>query len=224
MFTFHTYSIWGLFLTSHKNRMFAKCPDELSGNCLVVLTFQISASKVNYWEFKFALINSSHKLFTFLTPSNVLWCLEWLKHFHFRWHLIKLPVYLFHNCIYPISMRVGWKVHMLTKNELSNSNENWHRWDSTFPDTNCIVSFQINPHWISNSGLLKVLLETFCERPEKLTKGVLFHQDNASCTQVCGCNDCCAWMWLSTGWSASIFLFSDLAPSDYFLFPNMKKH
>ena len=42
------------------------------------------------------------------------------------------------------------------------------------------------------------------------------------CTQVCGCNGCCAWLWLWTGWSPSIF-YPDLAPSDYFLFPNMKK-
>ena len=57
--------------------------------------------------------------------------------------------------------RVGWKVHRLTKKELCNSNETWHVLNSTFPDTNCIVSFQINPHWISNSGLWKVVLETF---------------------------------------------------------------
>ena len=34
------------------------------------------------------------------------------------------------------------------------SNETWHALNSTFPDTNCIVSFQIFPYWIlSNSGM-----------------------------------------------------------------------
>ena len=52
-------------------------------------------------------------------------------------------------------------------------------WPSTFPGTNCMISFQINPHWIlSNSGLWKAVLETFCEWPGKLMKGVRFHQDN----------------------------------------------
>ena len=56
---------------------------------------------------------------------------------------------------------VGWKVHRLTKKELCHSTETWHVLNSTFPDTNCIVSFQVNPHWISISGLWKVVLETF---------------------------------------------------------------
>ena len=54
----------------------------------------------------------------------------------------------------------------------------WLTLNPTFPETKCIVSFQRNPHRISNSGLWKVVLETFRERPGKLTKGVLFHQDN----------------------------------------------
>ena len=76
-------------------------------------------------------------------------------------------------------MRVGWKVHRGPRMELCHSNETWHALNSTFPDTNCIVSFWINPHWISNSGLWNVVLETFWRRPGKQTKGVLFHQDNA---------------------------------------------
>ena len=75
--------------------------------------------------------------------------------------------------------RVGWKVHRLTKKELCHCNETWHALNSTFSDTNCIVSFQTNPHWISNLGLWKVVLETFQKQPGKLMKGVLFHQDNA---------------------------------------------
>ena len=43
----------------------------------------------------------------------------------------------------------------------------------------------------------------------------------SSCTQVCGCNGCCVWLWLWTGWSPSIFSWFGII---YFLFPNMKKH
>ena len=59
------------------------------------------------------------------------------------------------------TLRVAWKVHRLTKKELCHSNETWHALNSTFPDTNCTVSFQINPHWISNSGLWKVVLYVY---------------------------------------------------------------
>ena len=45
--------------------------------------------------------------------------------------------------------------------ELCHSNETWHALNSTFPDTNSIVYFQINPHWISNSGLWKVVARHF---------------------------------------------------------------
>ena len=56
---------------------------------------------------------------------------------------------------------VGWK--------MSCTAANWHALNSTFPNTNCIVSFQINPHWISNSGHWKEVLKTFRKRPGKLT-------------------------------------------------------
>ena len=39
--------------------------------------------------------------------------------------------------------------HRLTKKELCHSNETWHAFNSTFPDTHCVASFQINPLWIS---------------------------------------------------------------------------
>ena len=52
---------------------------------------------------------------------------------------------------------------------------------------------------------LKRSTRDISKRPGKLTKGVLFYQDNCSCTLVCGCNGCCAWLWLCTGWSPSIF-------------------
>ena len=88
--------------------------------------------------------------------------------------------------------------------------ETWHALNSTFPDTNCIVSFQINPHWISNSGLWKVILEIFCERLGKLTKGVLFHQDNApahkSMVAMAAVCDCGFW----TGWLPSILIWHHL--------------
>ena len=91
----------------------------------------------------------------------------------------------------------GWKVHMLTKKELCHSNETWHALNSTFPDTNCIVSFQTKPHWISNSGLWKVVLETFREWPGKLPKGVPFYQDNAPAHSGLLCVTV-AWKWLIT--------------------------
>ena len=74
----------------------------------------------------------------------------------------------------------------------------------TCPDTNCTVSFQINPHWISNSGLWKVVLETKSETVWKLMKGVLL---------------------LDCGFELVDYpqYSHDLAPPDYFLFPTWKK-
>ena len=73
----------------------------------------------------------------------------------------------------------GWAEKFIGKKELCHSNETLHALNSTFPDTNCIVSFQINLHWIlSKSGLWKVE-ETFCEWPGNLVKIVVFHHDNA---------------------------------------------
>ena len=73
---------------------------------------------------------------------------------------------------------MGWKLHRLRKKELCHSNETRHALNSTFPDTNCIVSFQINPHWISNSGLWKVVLETFCEWMENWRRESCFTRTN----------------------------------------------
>ena len=42
-------------------------------------------------------------------------------------------------------MRVGWKVHRLTKKELCHINEAWHALNLSFPDTNCIVFFPDRP-------------------------------------------------------------------------------
>ena len=118
--------------------------------------------------------------------------------------------------------KVGLKSHRLTsKKELCHSNETWHVLNSTFPDTKCIVSFQINPRWVSNSGLWKVVVETFREWPGKLRKGVLFHQNNApahkSVVAMAAVHD--------RGFEVVDHppCSPDLAPSDYFLFPNMKK-
>ena len=64
------------------------------------------------------------------------------------------------------------------------------------------------------------MLETFWRQPGKLTKGVLFHQDNApahkSVVAMAAVRDC--------GFElVDRPLYSpDLAPSSYFLFPNMK--
>ena len=70
---------------------------------------------------------------------------------------LHLCMYLFYTLT-----RVGWEVHRLTKKELCHRNETSHAFNSAFPDTNCIIFFQTNPHWISNSGLWKIV---FCERP-----------------------------------------------------------
>lgn len=50
----------------------------------------------------------------------------------------------------------------------------------------------INEEYYTN--LLRQLRKTIkSKRPGKLTKGILFHQDNApSCSQVSGCSGCCA--------------------------------
>ena len=58
----------------------------------------------------------------------------------------------------------------------------------------CIVSCQINPHWISNSGLLTVVLNGL----ENWWRGTV-SPGQCSCTKVCGCNGCCVWLWLWTG-------------------------
>ena len=85
----------------------------------------------------------------------------------------------------------------------------------------CIVSCKKKKQWISNSGLWKAVLETFCEQPGKLTKGVLFHLDNAPAHKSVVA------MAVVHDYGFEVVdhpLYSpDLAPSDYFLFPNMKK-
>ena len=99
----------------------------------------------------------------------------------------------------------------------------------------CATAMKLGMHWIqcllivtalfhsriSNSGLWKVVLETFRKQPGKLTKGVLFHQDNApalkSVVAMAAVHDCGFELVDHPPYSP------DLAPSDYFLFPNMKK-
>uniref|UniRef100_A0A673BIC6 Histone-lysine N-methyltransferase SETMAR n=1 Tax=Sphaeramia orbicularis TaxID=375764 RepID=A0A673BIC6_9TELE len=60
------------------------------------------------------------------------------------------------------------------------------------------------------------------KRPGKLSKGVLFHQDNAPAHKLtvamAAVKDCGFELVDHPPYSP------DLAPSDYFLFPNMKKH
>ena len=117
-------------------------------------------------------------------------------------------------------MRLGWKLHRLAK-ELCHSNETWRALNSTFPDTNCIVSFQINPHWISNSGLWKEVVETFQNGLENLQRESCFTRTMLLHTSL----------WLQ--WMMCVTVAfelvdhppysPDLAPSDYSLFPTMKK-
>ena len=117
-------------------------------------------------------------------------------------------------------MKVDWKVHRLTEKELCHSNENWHALNSTFPNTNCIVSFHIKPHRISNSGLWKVVLEAFqnglenWRRESWLTKTVPLHTSLWLQWQLC----------MTVALNRLITLHCpDLAPSDYFQFSNIKK-
>ena len=138
-----------------------------------------------------------HFFFFILPASKILWMtpppppppifnIRYLCSLHsYHWRLslcglAQISIHDSHNLIGSCGtlMRVGWKVHRLTTEELCHSNETGHALDSTSPDTNYIVSFQINLHWMSNSGLWKVE-DTFREQPEKLMKVVLFHQDNA---------------------------------------------
>ena len=45
-----------------------------------------------------------------------------------------------------------------------------------------------------------------------------------ACTKVFGCNVCYSWLWVWIGWPSQYPSYSpDFAPSDYNLFPNMKK-
>ena len=111
------------------------------------------------------------------------------------------PQYLLIKNLYT---RVGWKVHIkhyrLTKKELCHNNESWNASNSTFPDTKCIISFQINPHWISNSGLWKVVLES---------RGISKLHGNwrrESCfTRTMFLHTSLWFQWLWTGWAPFIF-------------------
>ena len=86
-------------------------------------------------------------------------------------------------------------------------NKTWHALNSTFLDNNCIVYFQIKLHWTSNSGL---------------DEGSPVFPGQCSCTLVCGSMaavcDC--------GFELIDHLpySPDLAPSDYFLFPNINNY
>ena len=119
-------------------------------------------------------------------------------------------------------LHVGWKVQKLTK-ELCHSNETWHTLDSSFPDTNCIISIHINPHWMSKSGLRKVVLEEFQNGLEIWWRESCFTRTlNASAHKsvvaVAAVHDCGFELIDHPPYGPY------LAPSDYFLFPNMKKH
>ena len=69
---------------------------------------------------------------------------------------------------------------------------------------------------------LKCSTRNISKRPGKLTKGVLFHQDNApahkSVVAMAAVRDCGFELVDHPPYSAN------LAPSEHFLFPNMKKH
>ena len=83
---------------------------------------------------------------------------------------------------------------------------------------NCIVCFQLNLNWISNSGLWKVVLETFQNSLENWRRTMVLH------TSLCGLQwRLCVTVALNWLISDHPPYSSDLAPSDYFMLPNMKK-
>ena len=109
-------------------------------------------------------------------PCNTTYYKEYfLDTFHFV-HFVNTADYSEHA---QASVCIRGSAEKFIGYKLCHSNETWHALNQPFPDTNCIASFQMNPHWINYSGLWKVLLETIRRRPGKLKKGVLFHQDNA---------------------------------------------
>ena len=71
--------------------------------------------------------------------------------------------------------------------ELCHSNETWHGLNWTFPDTNCIVSFQINPRWISNAGLWQVSTRDISWTAWETDKRSSVSAGQCSCTQLCDC-------------------------------------
>ena len=104
---------------------------------------------------------------------------------------------------------MDWKVHRLIKKKLCHSNNIWHASNSTFLDTNCLVSFNtMSLQWISNSGYWIIVLETFHELP-----------GNGRRTESCFTKDNAP---AHTSVTAMAADFHDLAPSDWFLFSNMK--
>ena len=112
---------------------------------------------------------------------------------------------------------MGWKVYRLPKKELCHSNGTSYALNSTFPHTNCIVSFQVNPHWISNSGLWEVVLETFQNGLDCLfvfwtisIQDTMMIKDEGSPVSPGQADKsvvakAVAWRWLWTGWSPSMF-------------------
>ena len=107
---------------------------------------------------------------------------------NFPWHFVhSVKADNFTQKMYTCTW-VGWKVCRLTKKELCHSCETWHGLNSAFPNTiNCIVSFQINPHWISNFRTLKSSTRDILETAWKTDKGSPVSPGQCSCTQVCGC-------------------------------------
>ena len=97
----------------------------------------------------------------------------------------------------------------MTKAELWHSDYPGHALNSTFRDTNCTVCFQINPHWISTKDIPK--------RPGgwKTDEGSpVSHKSVVARAAVREC-----------GFERGDHLpySPNLAPSDYFLFPQLEK-
>ena len=97
-----------------------------------------------------------------------------------------------------------------------------HALHSTFPDIYCcIVFFQINPHWISNSGLWKVALEKTDEGSAvPFPFSFSFHFISPG---QCSLHTSLWLQWLlcltvALNWSIILHYSPDFTPSGYFLY------
>ena len=96
---------------------------------------------------------------------------------------------------------IGW----LIKKGLCHSSATWHALNSTFPGTK-LHCFLPDKRTLDNYFMtLKSSTRDISWRARKTDEGSPVSPGQCSYTQFCGCNGCCAWLWLSTSWSASIF-------------------
>ena len=123
------------FVTIYSYRI----PEKHAKHTLVCLFLFLSFFKLSIWfGFIMCLLGQSNQ-----NSICMDWSLLWSRSHKCRQLVFSLKKHVF------LGTRMGWKVHRMTQKELCHSNETWHALNSTFTDTSCIVSFQINPHWIN---------------------------------------------------------------------------